>query len=291
MMKIIDAHLHFSNLETFHETASDRSHLLYSSAGLTREFAEAHVVFGIGMGLVETAPGGSPDSRALNPMTLDLEPTLPLQLASCAGINPIRLSGDERQGEMMRIEAELQKPTTVGLKIYAGYFHFYVFDEVYQPVYDLAAKYNLPVVIHSGDTYSPRGLLKYSHPLTVDELAVQRRDVNFVIAHFGDPWIMDTAEVLNKNWNVYADLSGLIVGDAERVASMRSKRLFMEHFQRGLVYLDNYEKVLFGTDWPLTPIAPYVEFVKDLVPAEAYEDVFYRNALRVFPRLKALVGE
>lgn len=288
-MHIIDAHLHFSNLGMFHETAANRSHVSYSSAGLLREFAEADVLLGIGMGMAETTPGGFPDSGAVNPMTLDLEPAVPPQLALCVGINPVRLLGNGHQEEMERIEAELRQPATVGIKVYAGYFHYDLLDPVYQPVYDLAAAYRLPVVIHSGDTYSERGLLKYSHPLTADELAVRRRDVRFVLAHFGDPWIMETAEVLNKNANVFADLSGLVVGDAARLAGVRKKRLLMEHFQRGLVYLENYEQVLFGSDWPLAPVGPYIEFVKELVPEEAYHDVFFRNALRVFPRLNGLM--
>lgn len=85
----------------------------------------------------------------------------------------------------------------------------------------------MPVVIHTGDTYSEHGILKYAHPLNVDELAVANRDVTFVIAHIGDPWVMDCAEVIyKKNSNVYADLSGLIVGDFEQVERMAGKKTF-----------------------------------------------------------------
>ena len=52
---------------------------------------------------------------------------------------------------------------------------------------------------------------------------------------------------------------------------------------------EEYEKLLFGTDWPLVPIEPYVKFVKALVPEEYHEDVFFKNALKVYPRLKELV--
>ncbi len=72
-------------------------------------------------------------------------------------------------------------------------------------------------MFHCGDTYSERGLLKYSHPLTLDEVAVMHQDVTFMMAHFGDPWVLDGAEVVYKNSNMYADLSGLIVGDKQEV--------------------------------------------------------------------------
>jgi predicted TIM-barrel fold metal-dependent hydrolase len=45
---------------------------------------------------------------------------------------------------------------------------------------------------------------------------------------------------------------------------------------------------LFGTDWPIAPVVPYVEFIKDLVPEEHHQDVFFNNALKVYPKLKDL---
>jgi len=56
----------------------------------------------------------------------------------------------------------------------------------------------------------------------------------------------------------------------------------MNHIKRGLVYADSYKKIIFGTDWPLVKIKPYVEFVKVLIPKEYHEDVFYNNAFKLF---------
>jgi predicted TIM-barrel fold metal-dependent hydrolase len=83
-------------------------------------------------------------------------------------------------------------------------------------VYALAAKYAVPVMIHCGDTYTPKGKVKYSHPLHVDEVAVDHPDVNFVICHLGNPWLRDCMEVVYKNANVYADISGLVLGNFQR---------------------------------------------------------------------------
>ena len=38
-------------------------------------------------------------------------------------------------------------------------------------------------------------------------------ETNFVIAHCGCPWFLDAAEVIYKNANVWADLSGIFVGE------------------------------------------------------------------------------
>ena len=289
-MKIIDAHMHFSNIESFKRTAREISKVDYSSVGLQKEYEESGVVCSIAMGLTEVDLGGFPDEASHNPMELDLEDKLPTYIKGCLGINPVLIhSNANRNQELDQIELAIQKDWVVGLKIYAGYYRHYVYDDVYQPVYDLAEKYNLPIVIHMGDTFSERGLLKYSHPLTVDELAVSRRKIKFVIAHMGDPWVMDGAEVIAKNYNVYGDISGLLVAEDSTIQEFEQTQLFMDHIRRGIIYANRYDKLLFGTDWPLAPIASYIRFAKKLIPEYHYEKVFYQNALEVFPSLSSIL--
>ena len=283
-MKVIDSHIHVSNIESFKYTANNISFLDYSSSGLKEEFQKSGIVAAIGMGLTEQKPDGFPDMASPNPMMLDLEAEIPGFVAVCPGINPVLL---ERNGsaELDNIEMVLSRPDVVGVKIYAGYYPYYVHDKVYEPVYLMAEKYNLSVVIHGGATYSDRCCLKHSHPLEVDELAVRHRYLNIVIAHLGDPWVMDTAVLVSKNDNVFADLSGLVVSDEVGIRKIQADRLAMEHVKQALVYAERYKKILFGSDWPLAPVMPYIEFVRDLIPEEFHDDVFYNNALKAFPKL------
>ena len=92
---------------------------------------------------------------------------------------------------------------------------------------------------------------------------------------------MTAAEVASKNKNVYVDLSGLIVGNFHQVERFR-KDEFTSHIKRGLVYLDNYKKILYGSDWPLVDTRNYIKFIKELIPREYHEDVFYNNAKELF---------
>lgn len=282
-MKIIDAHLHFFNSEGFKKTSRDISQVDYSARGLKREFKEANVVAGV----VMTTPGRDSEQPPAHPVELALEDGTVDSLLSCVGVNPVELQRDSR--ELANIEKELKKERAVGIKIYAGYFPYYVYDPIYDPIYELAKMYNVPVAIHCGDTQSSQGLLKYSHPLTIDELAVEHQDLNFIICHLGVPWVMDTAELVLKNPNVYADLSGMIAGNAEQVFQTKDTRLYVEMIQQGLVYANRYDKILFGSDWPLVPIAPYIEFIKHIIPEAHHEDVFYNNALKVFPKIKDII--
>lgn len=284
---IIDAHFHFSNIEVFKETALLKSRVDYSKEGYEKECRNSKINFSIGMGLSETEKNSFPDNESENPMVLDLV-ELPKNTGCCLGINPYKLKKDFFK-ELEKIEKEVLKERVLGFKIYAGYYPFYVYETIYHPIYKLAEKYDMPVVIHAGDTYSERGLLKYSHPIHVDETAVQFRNVRFVISHLGDPWVLDTAEIISKNSNVYADLSGLLVGDESHIKRFSNERLFIDHFRRGIIFSDNYEKFIFGTDWPLVPIKPYIEFIKILIPERFHGNIFCKNAFKVFPKLMDLV--
>ncbi|MFZ5944685.1 MAG: amidohydrolase family protein [Bacillota bacterium] len=281
-MKVIDAHLHFSDREGLRKTSREISQVDYSFAGLKKEFSQGNVVAGV----VMTAPDQDNNYLATVPDEFSMDHGNDF-LLSCLGINPVQLEEDKTL--LDRYEKELAKSHVTGIKIYAGYFHYYVYDPVYEPIYELAKKYNVPVAIHCGDTQWSHGLLKYSHPLTIDELAVKHQEINFIICHLGVPWVMDTAELILKNPNVFADVSGLIAGNREQITKMKDTRLYTQFIQQGLVYANRYDKILFGSDWPLVPIAPYIDFIKHLIPEEYHQFVFYKNALALFPKMKNII--
>jgi predicted TIM-barrel fold metal-dependent hydrolase len=280
-MVIIDSHIHFSIIASFQEAARKESGCVYSLTGLQTEVARNNISGVVAMGLQETCQFGFPDAAVTNPMELDLHKSWPEQLFVCPGINPHELS----EKSLGKIEKALQHPRAVGVKLYPGYYHFSVNDPVYEPVYEIAAHYNLPIVMHSGDTYSDRGLLKYSHPLAVDELAVTHRRNQFIIAHMGDPWVKETAEIVRKNPNVWTDISGLLVGDRASMKEASREPLILNEFRHALMYAASWDKILFGSDWPLAPIDIYLEFVKKIVPEKHWENVFGKNSLKVFTRI------
>jgi len=231
------------------------------------------------MGLSECVPAGFPDSSAKTPMLANLAEKLPPGMSVCPGINPHTL--DSRS--LGELEGMIRYAGNVAaIKLYAGYYHVDINDPVYIPAYDLAEKYDLTIAIHTGDTYSGRGLLKYAHPLLLDELAVSRPDLRFVACHMGVPWIFDACEVCAKNPNVYIDLSGLLVGGPEYIGRMSTNPLIIGRYMQALCYLDNYDKVLYGSDWPLAPMRAYIGFIQKIIPVEYHEKVFHRNAIKVY---------
>jgi len=251
----------------------------YSGQGYADESGAHEVKQSVCMGLIETVPGGFPDIMADTPMTHDLEVSLPPSMSVCLGINPYTLTEKSLYVTEGIIKSDKR---VVGMKIYAGYYHIDITDPKYNPVYDLAEKYDKTIVIHTGDTFSERGLLKYSHPLRVDELAVAHPDMRIVACHMGAPWVFDACEVAAKNPNVYIDISGLLTGNAEYLRRQAANPLFMDRYKQALVFIDRYDKVMYGTDWPLVSMGAYIEFCKKLIPEESHENVFYNNAVKVY---------
>jgi len=278
-MKVIDAHVHFSNISKFKECAQSSTDVNYTKEGYLSETSSIEVVKTICMGLTETSLGGFPDKKAQTPMCADLESSMPEGMHLCLGINPHTLSERNLAETEEIIRNNLR---VVGMKIYAGYYHVDINDRIYNDVYDLAEKHDKTIVIHTGDTYSSRGLLKYAHPLCVDELAVSRPDLRIVACHMGAPWVFDACEVALKNPNVYIDTSGLFVGNKEYIKYVAAESLLIDRYLQALEFLNNYNKIIYGTDWPFAPMSAYFEFCKKLIPVEAHEKVFYENAVKVY---------
>ncbi len=103
-------------------------------------------------------------------------------------------------------------------------------------------------------------------------------------------WCLSAAEVIYKNRNVYADLSGLIVGTSEKVAKhLKSDNPYFDHFKHALIYGDSYDRYLFGTDWPLVQVKPYIEWLGGIIPDKFHQRFFHDTALHVFPKLNQLL--
>jgi hypothetical protein len=200
----------------------------------------------------------------------------------CAGIGARLDTGED----LARVEAGLREGRYRCIKIYLGYVHRYAADPAYEPFYQLAARHDVPVVFHTGDTYSQKAKLKYADPLTVDEVAVDHPGVRFVLAHSGNPWIQSAAEVAYKNPNVFLDGSALLIGKLEAGRDGRARQQIDEYIARPIAwvlgYMEDPSKLLFGTDWPLVEIAPYAEAFRRAVPRQSWRAVFHDNAARVF---------
>jgi uncharacterized protein len=184
-----------------------------------------------------------------------------------------------RAADLAHLRTLLRSGRIRGLKLYPGYEAFYVHDPRMRVVYELAAEFGVPVMIHTGDTFDPKGKVKYAHPLEVDEVAVDFPDVTFVICHLGNPWVIDAMEVIYKNENVVADISGLTLGQFEE----RFERYMLQQLNTAVAFAGDPSSLMYGTDWPICHMSSYIRFVRQLELKEEERNlILWRNAARIF---------
>jgi hypothetical protein len=255
---IIDAHTHAD----FSDRLEKTRRVLVTRQQYFEEWRRAGVVGAIAHTHSENE--NPPDLRDQNVMT-------------CMGISA--------QPKVPLIEEGFRSGRYGCIKIYLGYVHQYAYDKNYEPAYQLAEKYDVPVVFHTGDTDSTRAKLKFADPLTIDEVAVDHPKVRFVIAHCGNPWIESAAEVAYKNPNVYLEGSAFLIGNLDRMPRQKVDAYVVRPLSWVFGYVEDPTKLMFGSDWPLTDIYSYVKAFKRAIPREHWKAVFHDNAVRVF-RLK-----
>ena len=269
-MKIIDAHLHLFPSEPDTDRMAREVGHENSVEHLRRVYGELEMVHGVVMGnrSLETGYHSYPE---------DL-------FHYCVGLDSLVLGRGKRVPEDLpdQVEEHLKRENCCGIKLYPGYNRIWLSDPVYEPVYQLARRYDKPVAVHMGLTAFPGAHLKYSHPLALDEVAADHKQVRFVMCHFGNPFLESAAAVVEKNPNVAADLSGLLEGRVDLDAYFREQTGYVGLLRAWLTAIEQWNDILYGTDWPIVNLGEYAEFIRRLVPEKYWERVFFDNANRIY---------
>ncbi len=272
-LAVIDALVHTS----FDDVAFPASRVMFSQAELAAEMRRHHVVGAVAM--------DRPGERA----------------ADLSGLDVVRCAGVAGPRDIAAAGAGLAAKAYRCVTIYLGYAERYAYDPAYEPVYGLAEKYHVPVVLYFGGSNR-----KVIEPRTVERVVRSHRDVTFVLAHAADPRTiaqrerdgflrkgvppnllsiayetMLSAEVAADNPNVVLDGSGLLIGDL-RDEPPGQIEAYLERPVREAFAKVGPAKLMFATGWPVTPVGPYLEAFKRAIPPRDWPAVFHDNAARVY---------
>ena len=144
-------------------------------------------------------------------------------------------------------------------------------------LYEIALAHNVPVMFHCGGGYT--GSLEFADPCLLDKVALAFPDLKIIVAHFGQPYMEQTAILMRKNENVYADLSA------------RYHRPWQLY--NGVMIAIDYkvtDRLLFGSDFPVGTPADAIKRFRGIndwggganmprIPAELIEAIMYERPL------------
>lgn len=132
-----------------------------------------------------------------------------------------------------------------GLKLFAPLASARMDDAAANPVWEVAARNQVPVLIHFGHCGSAGGIAHnaFSNPATLEQTAKRFPEVTFVIPHFG---IQHVQEVLFLMWacpNVIVDTSG-----SNQWVRYMAQRLTLDDLFRRFYETMGPDRIVFGSD-------------------------------------------
>jgi len=204
-------------------------------------------------------------------------------------VGSIDMSGN-LPNQLQQHEKLFQKKEIIGIKLYPGYQHFYPSEPRVVAIAQLCQKYNKPIIFHSGDVYDPHqeALIKYAHPLHIDELARACPETKIVISHFGFPYHLETAMVVSQHPLVFTDISGTIdaCGSQKEISVLTNQ--YITDLKRVLSYYPVVKnKTMYATDYlgedtVLNQVEPYIKVIKEILDEKLHDHAFNELAGRLY---------
>lgn len=142
-------------------------------------------------------------------------------------------------------------------------------------IYKEAEHLQMPVLVHTGITFSNRFSVMNNQPLLLDDVARKYPKLKICLAHFGWPWVLDAVTVAIRNPNVYLDTAGTFAG-----TPIESIRQITTLVPARLIENMLGEKLMFGSDFPRIEMNKMFAAVSSLpVRKDVLEAILQRNAL------------
>lgn len=154
-------------------------------------------------------------------------------------INPF----EEKAGDYLK--RYMEQDGFVGLKLHCNMQQFFPNDERLYPIYRVMEEYGKPVLFHSGGIGVNPNKDRFGQPVNFDDIACDFPELPIILGHAGRIWYNETAMLLRKHKNVFAEISTNI-GRAEELKTMPLKDLF--RIVKG--WAGSTEHLMFGSDYP-----------------------------------------
>jgi len=253
---IIDAHVHIGREELFSPSMVEfmNSHHLLDEAGRRRLLPEG-LIEEMDSNNIDKAivfplafPENAEQLNILNEFTINSVSKYSKRLIGFAVIAPSDIAASIKLLEQVIKEDQLR-----GIKIHPSMQRVFMNDPLLDPIYEFATQADIPILFHSGA--GPSGQSdKYSQPSLIEDVLIKHKGLKVILAHMGRPFYEETAYILRKYGNVFADISAN-KGRKGGPALLRHVLMFLH------TYAGAAERLIFGTDYPVFTFHDYLNQV------------------------------
>jgi uncharacterized protein len=151
-----------------------------------------------------------------------------------------------RENAIELLEYAFSELKLSGLKLHPSLQQFYPYEDFLTPLYEVCVKYQKPILFHSGISWGKQALSKYSHPMHFEEVAYKYPKLKICLAHFGWPWVKETAALLLKYTNIYTDTALLYFDSAQEFY----QHIFTKELEWTWIDRSLRHQVMFGSNNP-----------------------------------------
>lgn len=265
---IIDTHVHICNMLNFVMTEEmviemmDKYHIDYCVVSNIDSAEYNHDLTPIPMNIQKS-------QKASFERAIKFARANPDRIGIMPCIKPATESADATFEKMLVDNLDIVK----GIKVHPYHSKTYFDSEKVEAYIKLADKYDLPVASHTGGC-------EEAMPIHVYNMAKKYPNVKFIMVHMGlGTDNKEAVELMAKADNLYADTTWVPVSTTMEVIRRYGS-----------------ERVVFGTDSPIDGIdtyyynrtgepslyREYFNGLEEKIGKEAYADLMYRNAMRIF---------
>jgi len=142
-------------------------------------------------------------------------------------------------------------------------------------LYTEAEKLEMPILVHTGLTFSNRFSVRFNQPMIYDDIARKHPKLKICLAHMGWPWVLDAVAVTIRNPNVYMDTAGAFAGtpieSMRQISSMISTRIIENALG---------DRLIFGSDYPRIEMNKMFKAISSLpLRRDVLDAILHDNAL------------
>jgi hypothetical protein len=201
-------------------------------------------------GLVESREDAATPIEEINRLTCEMVKRHPGRLYFAVGIDP------RRKNALEIIETGVKEWGAKSLKLHPA-TGWYPNDRMVYPLYEKCVELGIPVNFHTGPWYYPLRS-KYSHPMNLEDVAVDFPELTIHCTHAGDLFYMEMVALAKVYRNIILDL-------AAWQGWLRASRPTAISFYKTMRFMMDVvgPRLIFASDWSgLVHDAAYCSWIK-----------------------------